>query len=175
MCEPSHRDYIGVESEPYECGTRTSANKPPCPAWSLGDARCFMCDQKCEEMHDVRNPRSSALLAKLGCTASCDKILVHSDGNAAIWQNKRTGLFKFIGEHNGRPVYQNNATKEFLFYTFTGSEWLVGPDFRKPHAGIQGCDSERFPCFVEGVPAPAYQAEMLNRINRSLVYSRITF
>ena len=57
MCEYSHRDYIGVESEPYECGTRTSANRPPCPAWSLGDARCFMCDQKCEEMHDVRNPR----------------------------------------------------------------------------------------------------------------------
>ena len=47
------------------------------------------------------------------------------------------GLFKFIGEHNGRPVYQNNATKEFLFYTTVGSEWLVGPDFRKPHAGIQ--------------------------------------
>jgi len=35
------------------------------------------------------------------------------------------------------PVYQNNATKEFLFYTTVGSEWLVGPDFRKPHAGIQ--------------------------------------
>ena len=46
-----------MESEPYECGTRSSANRPPCPAWSLGDARCFMCDQKCEEMHDVRNPR----------------------------------------------------------------------------------------------------------------------
>ena len=27
--------------------------------------------------------------------------------------------------------------KEFLFYTTVGSEWLVGPDFRKPHAGIQ--------------------------------------
>ena len=77
VCEPSHRDYIGVESEPYECGTRTSANKPPCPAWSLGDARCFMCDQKCEEMHDVRNPRSSALLAKLGCTASCVKLKIY--------------------------------------------------------------------------------------------------
>ena len=68
MCEYSHRDYIGVESEPYECGTRSSANRPPCPAWSLGDARCFMCDQKCEEMHDVRNPREdismmSALIA----------------------------------------------------------------------------------------------------------------
>merc|ERR1712203_927945 len=45
--------------------------------------------------------------------------------------------FFFYGEHNGRPVYQNNATKEFLFYTTGGSEWLVGPDFRKPHAGIQ--------------------------------------
>ena len=32
-------------------------------------------------------------------------------------------------------VYQNNATKEYLYYTFTGAEWLVGPDFRKPHAG----------------------------------------
>ena len=32
-------------------------------------------------------------------------------------------------------VYQNNATKEHLYYTFTGAEWLVGPDFRKPHAG----------------------------------------
>jgi hypothetical protein len=54
-----------------------------------------------------------------------------------VWQNKRTGLFRFLGEHNGRPVYQNNATKEYLYYTFTGAEWLVGPDFRKPHAGIQ--------------------------------------
>jgi hypothetical protein len=54
-----------------------------------------------------------------------------------VWQNKRTGLFRFLGEHNGRPVYQNNATKEYLYYTFTGAEWLVGPDFRKPHAGKQ--------------------------------------
>ncbi len=81
--------------------------------------------------------RSSALLSALGCAGSCDQVIVNSDGPAAIWQNKRTGLFTFLGEHNGRPVYQNNATKEFLFYTFTGSEWLVGPDFRKPHAGIQ--------------------------------------
>lgn len=125
------RDYIAVESKPYKC------DKSPCPAWSLGDAHCYMCDQKCEEMHAVMNPRSSALLSALGCQDSCENILVNSDGDAAIWQNKRTGLFKFMGEHQGRPVYQNNATKEFLFYTFTGSEWLVGPDFRKPHAGIQ--------------------------------------
>ena len=81
--------------------------------------------------------RSDALLSSLNCAGSCDRIVVNSDGPAAVWQNKRTGLFKFIGEHNGRPVYQNNATKEFLFYTTVGSEWLVGPDFRKPHAGIQ--------------------------------------
>jgi hypothetical protein len=65
------------------------------------------------------------------------QIIVNSEDKAAIWQNKRTGLFEFMGEHNGKPVYQNDATKEFLFFTFTGSEWLVGPDFRKPHAGIQ--------------------------------------
>lgn len=35
------RDYIAVESQPYSCST------PPCPAWSLGDAHCFMCDKKC--------------------------------------------------------------------------------------------------------------------------------
>ncbi len=125
------RDYIAVESAPYSCSAQ------PCPAWSLGDARCFMCDQKCEKLHSVANPRSSALLAALGCDKACDKVIVNSDGAAAVWQNKRTGLFEFLGEHNGRPVYQNDATKEFLFYTFTGSEWLVGPDFRKPHAGIQ--------------------------------------
>jgi hypothetical protein len=63
--------------------------------------------------------------------------MTYAAGQAAVWQNKRTGLFRFLGEHNGRPVYQNNATKEYLYYTFTGAEWLVGPDFRKPHAGKQ--------------------------------------
>ena len=103
----------------------------------MGDARCFMCDERCDKMHSVRNPRSDALLSSLGCSAGCDRILVLSSGGAAVWQNKRTGLFTFLGEHKGKPVYQNNATKEFLFYTDTGSEWLVGPDFRQPHAGIQ--------------------------------------
>jgi hypothetical protein len=64
-----------------------------------------------------------------------------------VWQNKRTGLFRFLGEHNGRPVYQNNATKEYLYYTFTGAEWLVGPDFRKPHAGKQSAFPRHLPSF----------------------------
>lgn len=134
------RDYIAVETEPYHC------NRQPCAAWRLGDAKCFMCNQKCEQMHKLSNPRSEALLSTLGCQDSCDRILVVSDGPASIWQNKRTGLFTFLGEHNGRPVYQNNATKEFLFFTFTKSEWLVGPDFRKPHAGIQIFNSDDTSC-----------------------------
>lgn len=125
------RDYIAVERNPYSC------TRPPCHAWSLGDAQCFMCDQTCARLHAVGNPRSDSLLTALNCFDACDRVIVNSNGPAAVWQNKRTGLFKFMGEHNGRPVYQNNATKEFLFYTFVGSEWLVGPDFRKPHAGIQ--------------------------------------
>ena len=125
------RDYVAVESDPYKC------QRPPCPQWTLGDAQCFICDQECARLHKVANPRSDALLSQLGCDGSCDKIIVKSNGPAAVWQNKRTGLFAFLGEHNKRPVYQNNATKEFLFYTTVGSEWLVGPDFRKPHAGIQ--------------------------------------
>jgi hypothetical protein len=96
-----------------------------------------LCQEKCDDLNRLKNPRSDALLSALGCQQGCDRVLVNSDGPAAVWQNKRTGLFNFIGEHNGKPAYQNNATKEFLFFTFTGSEWLVGPDFRKPHAGIQ--------------------------------------
>ena len=42
---------------------------------------------------------------------------------------------KYITTPRQLQVYQNNATKEYLYYTFTGAEWLVGPDFRKPHAG----------------------------------------
>ncbi len=38
-----------------------SCDFQPCPAWNLGDAWCFMCDQKCEEMHAVANPRSDKL------------------------------------------------------------------------------------------------------------------
>ena len=71
-----------------------------------------------------------------GCVHSF-QVIVSSEGKAAIWQNKRTGLFSFAGEHNGRPLYRNQATKEYLFYTLSGSEWLVGPDFRKNNAGIQ--------------------------------------
>jgi len=125
------RDYVAVEADPYEC------RRPPCPAWTLGDAQCFICDQSCPQLHSITNPRSESLLSKLGCEGSCGEIIVKSNGPAAVWQNKRTGLFKFLGEHNKRPAYQNDATKEFLFYTTVGSEWLVGPDFRKPHAGIQ--------------------------------------
>ena len=41
-------------------------------------------------------------------------------GLAAVWQNKRTGLFQFLGEHNGRPVF---VVIEFL-------------DFPKPQISI---------------------------------------
>ena len=57
-----------------------------------------------------------------------------SSGGAGVWQNKRTGLFTFVGEHNGRPLYKKNATAEYLYY-LQGSEWLIGPDFNKAHGG----------------------------------------
>ena len=34
-------------------------------------------------------------------------------GLAAVWQNKRTGLFQFLGEHNGRPVFVVIAFLDF--------------------------------------------------------------
>lgn len=125
------QDYIPVEQQKHTC------RDMPCRAWDADGKRCYFCDQNCTQLQEFHDPKPSDLLRKLSCDEDCDQIIVTSDGMAAVWQNKRTGLFAFIGEHNGRPVYQNNATKEYLYYTFTGAEWLVGPDFRKPHAGIQ--------------------------------------
>lgn len=132
------RDYIAVESSPYEC------QKMPCERWTLQDSHCFMCDRNCTQLADHHDPKPMDLVKTLDCT--CDQIIVSSDGKAAIWQNKRTGLFYFHGEHNGRPVYRNKATKEYLFYTLSGSQWLVGPDFRKPHAGIQVLGNDNTKC-----------------------------
>ena len=74
------------------------------------------------------------LLGSLDCDRGCHHLVVTSQAGAAVWQNKRTGLFTFIGEHAGRPLYQKNSTKEYLYYV-NGSEWMIGPDFRKAHAG----------------------------------------
>ena len=47
------RDYIAVESKAYSC----SKHEQPCNAWTLGDAQCFICDQRCASLHQVDNPR----------------------------------------------------------------------------------------------------------------------
>jgi len=125
------QNYIAVERSKQTC------RDMPCRAWTSEGRQCYFCDQNCTELAEFKDPQPRDLLRKLTCDEDCEQIVVTSSGSAAVWQNKRTGLFTFIGEHNGRPVYQNNATKEYLYYTFTGAEWLVGPDFKKPHAGIQ--------------------------------------
>lgn len=125
------QNYAAVEEKKYMC------DMMPCRPWTPDGKRCYICGQNCDKFSAVNDPSPRDLLESLTCDRDCDKMVVTSAGPAAVWQNKRTGLFAFIGEHNGRPVYQNNATKEHLYYTFTGAEWLVGPDFRKPHAGIQ--------------------------------------
>jgi len=124
-------NYIAVEQSKHTC------RDMPCRAWTTEGRQCYFCDQNCTQLAAAKDPTPRDLLRKMSCDEDCTQIVVTSNGMAAVWQNKRTGLFTFIGEHNGRPVYQNNATKEYLYYTFTGAEWLVGPDFRKPHAGIQ--------------------------------------
>jgi len=124
-------NYIAVEQSKHTC------RDMPCRAWTSEGRQCYFCDHNCTQLAESKEPTPQDLIKKMSCDEDCTQIVVTSDGMAAVWQNKRTGLFTFIGEHNGRPVYQNNATKEYLYYTFTGAEWLVGPDFRKPHAGIQ--------------------------------------
>ena len=61
-------------------------------------------------------------------------VVVTSSGGAGVWQNKRTGLFNFVGEHNGRPLYKKNSTLEYLYFLH-GTEWLIGPDFKEAHGG----------------------------------------
>merc|ERR1719357_611584 len=65
-------------------------------------------------------PSPGDLLATLGCDRDCQGMLVTSDGPAAVWQAKRTGLFVLEGEQAGRPLYRNNATGEFLYYSDSG-------------------------------------------------------
>jgi len=134
------QSYVAVEERRYSCDAM------PCRSWTIEDKKCYICSQECDKFKSLSEPEPSSLLGSLTCDTDCDKIVVTSSGLAAVWQNKRTGLFTFLGEHNGRPVYQNNVTKEYLYYTTTGAEWLVGPDFRKPHAGIQVFQNEDKTC-----------------------------
>ena len=121
-------DYVPVEEEQYQCSLM------PCKAWSISDKKCYRCDENCQQLGELKTPLVRDLLAKLSCNSDCSRLVVTSSGGAAVWQNKRTGLFNFVGEHGGRPLYQKNSTLEYLFYV-KGSEWLIGPDFNKAHGG----------------------------------------
>ena len=123
------KNYVAVEETPYSCSSL------PCPAWTPGGKKCYVCSDSCKQFEQLHHPAPGDLLRTMTCDQHCDKIVVTSDGSAAIWQSKRIGLFQFVGEHNGRPAYLNMASKEYLYYTVSGAEWLVGPDFRKQKAG----------------------------------------
>ena len=75
----------------------------PCRPWTPDGKRCYICGQNCDKFSAVNDPSPRDLLESLTCDRDCDKMVVTSAGPAAVWQNKRTGLFAFIGEHNGRP------------------------------------------------------------------------
>jgi len=124
-------NYVAVEEELYKCSNL------PCRAWTIENKKCYMCQSNCTDFQAYHNPAVSDMLGHLSCDRDCHQVLITSSKGAGVWQNKRTGLFQFIGEHNGRPIYQKNATKEYLYYSNRGAEWLVGPDFKASHGGIQ--------------------------------------
>jgi len=132
--------YAAVEEDLYKC------DSIPCRAWSIANKKCYMCQSNCTELQEHHNPSVSNLLQTLSCDPDCDKIVVTSSKGAGVWQNKRTGLFKFIGEHNGRPVYFKNSTNEYLYYSTTGAEWLVGPNFKTANGGIQVFNNDDKAC-----------------------------
>ena len=122
-------DFVAVEERQYRCDTM------PCPAWNIDNKKCYQCDKQCDAFKAHRRPEVSDMLSSLSCDENCAAVVITSSAGAGVWQNKRTGLFNFIGEHNGRPLYKKNSTMEFLYY-LNGSEWLVGPDFKKGNGGI---------------------------------------
>eukprot|EP00092_Neocalanus_flemingeri_P026458 GFUD01028679.1.p1 GENE.GFUD01028679.1~~GFUD01028679.1.p1 ORF type:complete len:473 (-),score=118.91 GFUD01028679.1:9-1427(-) len=124
-------NYVAVEEELYKCASL------PCRAWTIENKKCYRCQSNCSQFQHHHNPAVSDMLETMSCDPDCDKMVVTSSKGAGVWQNKRTGLFQFIGEHSGRPVYQKNSTKEYLYYSTKGAEWLVGPDFKTTHGGIQ--------------------------------------
>jgi len=133
-------NYVAVEEDLYKC------DSIPCRAWSITNKKCFMCQSNCTQLQEHHDPAVSDLLQTLSCDPDCDKIVVTSSKGAGVWQNKRTGLFQFIGEHNGRPVYLKNSTSEYLYYSTKGAEWLVGPDFKTANGGIQVFNNEDKSC-----------------------------
>ena len=60
-------------------------------------------------------------------------------------------MFQFIGEHNGRPVSQKNSTKEYLYYSTKGTEWLEGSDFKTAHGGKRSIISNNY--FIHVYPS----------------------
>ena len=66
-----------------------------------------------------------------GWPSTADNQIVLS-GLAAVWQNKRTGLFQFLGEHNGRPVFNFFCSYLFSF----------------PNSLMSIASGGRFPCCV---------------------------
>jgi len=133
-------NYVAVEQEVYKCDSL------PCRAWSIENKRCYRCQSNCTEFQKTHQPDVSDMLRTMSCDPDCDKIVITSSKGAGVWQNKRTGLFTFIGEHNGRPVYQKNSTREYLYYSNKGAEWLVGPDFKTANGGIQVFNNEDKAC-----------------------------
>lgn len=124
-------DYISVEDSQYSCSSI------PCRSWSLADKQCYRCDTNCSQLSSHTDPSPGDLLMSLGCDRDCEDLVVTSSAGAAIWQSKRTGKFSLVGEHRGKPLYQKNSTKEFLYFGDRGTEWLVGPDFTQSHGGLQ--------------------------------------
>ncbi|CAB4058454.1 unnamed protein product [Lepeophtheirus salmonis] len=104
-------DYIAVERRPFVC------TNSPCNPWTMGESRCYMCDEKCKQLHGIdMNPNPEAIVESLGCSPKCTEIL----------ENTMQGQF-----------IKTMPPKSFLFFSKKDTEWLIGPDFRKLHGGIQ--------------------------------------
>ena len=66
----------------------------PCRAWRPEGKKCYICNKNCDDFRGLSEPRPRDLLESLTCDPDCEKIVVSSSGPAAVWQNKRTGLFR---------------------------------------------------------------------------------
>jgi len=132
-------NYVAVEETPYRC------DQMPCPAWNIKNKKCYQCNSGCDKFHQLTSPDAGDMLASMSCNKDCTGVVVTSSGGAGVWQNKRTGLFNFVGEHNGRPLYKKNSTLEYLYFLH-GTEWLIGPNFKEAHGGVQLYNNDDSTC-----------------------------
>ena len=62
-------------------------------------------------------------------------MILSSTGSAAEQQMTCLGVYRIVGDYNGKPLYKQDEGENYLYYQ--NKTWLVGPHLGVSHAGEQ--------------------------------------